>query len=153
MGKKKMKKRLKRLLESLADEYVGPILFNEVPEYSLPNDLVYRKKSEIFPVDTNIGNIVAHAHSWATIIIGEYSVDGINLPLYRAYIDADSDGDVRAITALLYNGSHPVQWISVERDGYTNSWCVVNKFYHDTWDRDAERIGALGRLEVLDLDD
>lgn len=150
--KKKMKKKMRRLMASLADEYVGPIFFSEIPGYSLPRDLMYKKKSEMFPVDTNIGNIVAHAHSWASVIVGSYPVDGITLPLYRAYVDSDPDGDVRAITALLYNGSHPVQWLTIERDGYTGNWCVVNKFHHDTWDRDAERIGALGRLEVLDLD-
>lgn len=156
--KKKLKKKMKRLMASLADEYVGPAFFVEALGYSLPKDLVYKKKSEaMLPMDIDIKVIVSHAHAWASKIVGEYLVDGAVLPLYQAYIDADysDDGscDVRAITALLYNGSHPVQWVTIERDTYTNSWDVVNRFYHDTWDMDAKRIGALGRLEVLDLDD
>ena len=150
--KKKLKKKLKRLMRMLADEHVGPILFTEVPRYSLPNDLVYNTRSELRKRNLSIANVVTHARAWSSKVIGEYTVDSATLPLYRAYIDIDPNGDIRAITALLYNGSHPVQWVSVERDTYTNTWCVVNKFYHDTWDRDAERIGALGKLEALDFD-
>ena len=154
--KKKMKRKLKRLLASLADEYVGSVFFAEALGYSLPRDLIYKKKSEMLPMDIDIKVIVSHAHAWASKIIGEYAIGENVLPLYQAYIDADysdnGDCDVRAITALLYNGSHPVQWVTIERDTYTNSWDVVNRFYHETWDMDAKRIGALGRLEVLDLD-
>lgn len=152
--KKKLKKKLKKLMMALADEYVGPIMFDEVPRYTLPSDLIYSTRSELRECDSqhSIANVVTHARAWSSRVIGEYIVDGAILPLYRAYIDVDPNGDIRAITALLYNDTHPVQWVSVERDTYTNTWCVVNKFYHDTWDRDAERIGALGKLEALDFD-